>query len=222
VKLNTGLGYTSSLNPSYVGQSVTLTVTIASAATGTVQFLDSGTLLATVTVASGVAAFSTSSFAQGTHAISVVYSGDANYLGFQSAPLSQVVNAKASSATAVSSSVNPSIVGQSVKFTALVTPTSATGTVQFLDGTTLLGTASVSSGSASLTTTTLAQGAHSITAAYSGDAADTRVHLFGLDSDCKRGSAYGSIESNRDRLRLGPDQPRLDRQHHQRCHLRCL
>jgi hypothetical protein len=173
VKLNTGLGYTSSLNPSIVGQSVTLTVTIASAATGTVQFIDSGTLLATVTVASGVAQYSTANLAQGTHAITVIYSGDANYLGFQSAPLSQVVNAKATSSTGVSSSVNPSTVGQSVKFTASVTPTSATGTVQFLDGATVIGTATLSSGSASITTTSLAQGAHSITAAYGGDAADT-------------------------------------------------
>jgi len=173
VKLITGLGYTSSLNPSFVGQSVTFTVTINSAATGTVQFLDSGTLLATVTVTSGVAAFSTANLAQGTHSIGVVYSGDTNYLGFQSAPLSQVVNAKSTSATAVSSSVNPSSVGQSVKFAAAVTPATATGTVQFLDGTTVIGTATLSSGTASFSTTSLAQGAHSITAAYSGDAGDT-------------------------------------------------
>jgi hypothetical protein len=173
VKLITGLGYTSSLNPSVVGQSVSLTVTINSAATGTVQFIDSGTLLGTITVASGVAQYTTSSLAQGTHAVTVIYSGDSNYLGFQSAPLSQVVNAKAASGTTVSSSLNPSAVGQSVKFTASVTPTSATGTVQFLDGTTVIGTATVSSGSAAFSTTTLAQGTHSITASYSGDSRDT-------------------------------------------------
>jgi hypothetical protein len=173
VKLNTGVGYTSSLNPSVVGQSVTLTVTVNSAATGTVQFIDNGTLLATVNLASGVAQLTTSSLAQGTHPITAIYSGDTNYLGQQTAPLSQVVNAKTTSSTTVSSSLNPSTVGASVTFVASVSPSTATGTVQFLDGTTVLGTGTVSSGSAMFTTTSLAQGAHSITASYSGDATDT-------------------------------------------------
>ena len=45
-----------------------------------------------------------------------------------------------------------------------------TGTVSFLDGTTVLGTSGLTAGVAALTTSTLAAGSHSITAVYSGDA----------------------------------------------------
>jgi len=74
--------------------------------------------------------------------------------------------------TAVVSSSNPSSFGQSVTFTATVTPQAAgtpTGTVTFNDGSTQLGQSSLSGGTAMLTTSALAIGAHSITASYSGD-----------------------------------------------------
>src|SRR5262249_44941544 len=61
----------------------------------------------------------------------------------------------------------------SVSFTATVTPSTATGTIQFKEGASVLGTVAVSSGSASYSTTALAAGSHSITAVYSGDALDT-------------------------------------------------
>jgi hypothetical protein len=57
-----------------------------------------------------------------------------------------------------------------VTFTATVSPATATGTVQFLDGSTLLGTVALSSGNASLLTSTLNGGRHFITAVYGGDA----------------------------------------------------
>lgn len=84
----------------------------------------------------------------------------------------------------LSSSRNPSQVGQSVTFTALVTvtfnfnrPTSAkpnqTGAVTFFDGTTLLGSTPLNDtttpASASLTTPSLTAGTHNITAQYTGD-----------------------------------------------------
>ena len=53
---------------------------------------------------------------------------------------------------------------------ATVSPASATGTVQFMDGATALGTSAVSGGSATLAVSTLAAGAHVMTAIYSGDA----------------------------------------------------
>ncbi|HUA14746.1 MAG TPA: FG-GAP-like repeat-containing protein [Verrucomicrobiae bacterium] len=77
-----------------------------------------------------------------------------------------------STTTAVSSSSNPSSFGQSVTFTATVTPQSAgtpTGTVTFSDGSTQLGQSTVSDGAATLSTSALAIGSHSITASYSGD-----------------------------------------------------
>jgi hypothetical protein len=63
--------------------------------------------------------------------------------------------------------------GQSLLFNATVAPTTGsgvpTGTVTFLDGTTILGTGTVSSGKASFTGS-LGSGTHSISASYSGDA----------------------------------------------------
>jgi len=72
--------------------------------------------------------------------------------------------------TTVSSSLNPSLVGQSVTFTATVTGASPTGNVQFFDGATPLGTVALSGGMAALTTSALTQGTHPITAVYGGDA----------------------------------------------------
>jgi hypothetical protein len=73
--------------------------------------------------------------------------------------------------TSVVSSLNPSTSGQSVTFTATVTGSSPTGTVQFKDGGSDLGSAVTLSGSsAELTTSSLAVATHSISAVYSGDA----------------------------------------------------
>jgi Big-like domain-containing protein len=95
--------------------------------------------------------------------------GDSSHAGSTSPVLSQTVN-KASTATRVTSDSNPSKSGRTVTFTATVSPSIATGTVQFLDGSTPLGTVILNSGNASLSTSTLTVGKHSITATYSGDA----------------------------------------------------
>src|SRR5713101_141767 len=71
---------------------------------------------------------------------------------------------------AVTSSNNPSVFGQPVTLTATLTPTNATGTVQFKDGVTNLGSpVTVSGGTAAMIVSSLSVGAHSITAVYSGD-----------------------------------------------------
>jgi hypothetical protein len=75
--------------------------------------------------------------------------------------------------TTLVSSLNPSIFGQMVTFTATVSPSTATGSVTFFDGPNSLGTVALSGGSASLSTSTLSVGSHAITATYSGDANDS-------------------------------------------------
>ena len=85
------------------------------------------------------------------------------------AAFSELAVAKTNTSTALSSSANPSTYASSVTFTATVTPSSATGTVTFKDGTTTLGTGTLSSGKATFSTSTLKAGSHSITAAYGGD-----------------------------------------------------
>ena len=51
----------------------------------------------------------------------------------------------------------------------MVSPSGATGTVTFLDGSTSLGTGTLSGGIASLSTSSLSLGTHFIRAQYSGD-----------------------------------------------------
>ena len=179
----------SSLNPSLVGQAVTFTATVTgNTPTGTVQFKDGATNLgAPVALTGGSAALTTSALSIGTHPITATYSGDANNAGVTSSILNQVVNAPApvTSTTSLSSSANPSAAGQAVTFTATVTGSNPTGTVQFKDGTTVIGAVATPSesiaahagpkaalvgGTATLTTSALAPGSHSITAVYSGDA----------------------------------------------------
>ncbi|MEZ0449009.1 Ig-like domain repeat protein [Cellulomonas sp. ICMP 17802] len=58
--------------------------------------------------------------------------------------------------------------GTPVTLTATVTPTAATGSVEFFAGTTSLGTAVLSAGSAALTTSAIPVGTNSVTAAYLG------------------------------------------------------
>jgi hypothetical protein len=80
----------------------------------------------------------------------------------------------AQSDTTVAASANPSVYGQSVTFTATVSVATATGTVTFMDGSTVLGTGTLdgTTGTATFTTAALTVGAHSITAVYGGDASD--------------------------------------------------
>ena len=73
-----------------------------------------------------------------------------------------------SSTTTLTSSATSAVSGTSITLTATVSPTAATGTITFYDGTTSLGTATLSSGAASLSTSTLSVGTHSITATYGG------------------------------------------------------
>src|SRR5205807_1997910 len=128
--------------------------------------------LGTGTLSGGAATFITSGLTAGTHSITAVYSGDANFAGGTSPVLMQTVNRVASS-TSVASSNNPSIFGSAVTFTATVTSSATsipTGTVTFQDGAATLGTGMLSGGNATLATSALVGGVHSITAVYGGDA----------------------------------------------------
>jgi hypothetical protein len=165
----------SSLNPSTYGAEVTFTATVApsgaggpSGPTGQVTFMDGSTTLETDELVGGTTTYSTSTLEGGAHHITAVYSGDSNYNGSTSPVLVQTVK-PASTTVKLVSSKNPSTSGESVKFTATVTPSVATGTVTFLNGDSTLGTGTIASGKASYSTTTLPVGSNSITAVYSGD-----------------------------------------------------
>ena len=71
--------------------------------------------------------------------------------------------------TTLTTSTNSAQYGDQVTLTATVAPSGATGTVVFMNGTTVLGTGTVSGGVATLTTTTLSAGTYTITSSYQGD-----------------------------------------------------
>ena len=174
---------TSSHNPSGFGQNVTFTATVTTgpgtgALTGTVSISDGATVLISGLSlnASGVATFSTSTLTVGQHSITATYdnTNDPTHSTSTSAPalIQTVIEGTAVNLT---SSINPSTVGQSVTFTATVTTpgggVSPTGTVTFFDGSTPLGTQTLNGGGvATYATSTLANGAHQITATYNGNA----------------------------------------------------
>ncbi|MGA3213383.1 MAG: Ig-like domain repeat protein, partial [Terriglobales bacterium] len=286
-QLATTTTVTSSLNPSVYGQAVTFTATITPVSTpgptGTVEFQANGVDIvgcSAVAVSSATAqcvsggATLTNGLPVGTNAIVAIYSGDSNYVGSTSNPLSQVVTpavltvtgnpasmtyggaipafsatisgfvngdtvsvvsgtpslvvncsvgmirkkvtpqptclfpvgsypivaaqgtlaaanytftfvngtltvTQASSTAALASSPNPSVLGQSVAFTASVAPATAgsnglapTGTVEFqANGADISGCSAVATtyGVAVCTTTALPVGTNAITAIYSGD-----------------------------------------------------
>lgn len=75
--------------------------------------------------------------------------------------------------TFTSSTVNPSAYGQPTRFYAAVSPSTATGTVTFKDGTTTLGTATLSAGTATMFKAFEVLGARNLSATYNGDANNT-------------------------------------------------
>ncbi len=166
----------SSLNPAATNQPVTFTATVASqfggAATGSVVFSSGSQTLGTGSLVGNVATLTTSFATPGTYSISAKYSGDGNNAGSTSATLSQVIIA--ATTTVLASSLNPSLVGQAVTFTANVTSTAGSPpngeNVTFKNGSAVLGTAALSGGVAPLTTSSLPAGIFTITASYPGDA----------------------------------------------------
>jgi Bacterial Ig-like domain (group 3)/FG-GAP-like repeat len=114
-------------NSANVNQSVALTATVtpgtSGVPTGTVSFLDGTTQIGSASPnGSGVATFSTSTLAMGTHNITAVYGGDSNFNGSTSAAASVVVT---NSGFSLSSSVlSPASVapGGSGQSTITITP----------------------------------------------------------------------------------------------------
>lgn len=174
----------SSLNPATTGASVTFTATVTgSAPGGTVNFTRNGSSLSgcSAKALSGTgntrtATCSSTTLPAGTHSIVAAFSGDANNAASTSPTLSQVVTLPPTT-TALSSSLNPSTPGASVTFTAAVTGSAPSGTVNFTrNGTSLSGCSAKSlSGTgntrtATCSTSSLTAGTHSIVASYSGNA----------------------------------------------------
>ena len=181
-KAGSSTALSSSHNPSAFGQSVTFTATVTAVApgsatpTGSVTFKDGLTVLGSGGLVSGKAVFSTSALTVGAHSITADYAGSVDYNTSVSSVLTQTVN-KAATATTMTSSPNPSTLGQTVTFKVTVTAVAPgggtpTGTVTLKDGSTTLGASALVSGKATFTTSLLAHGSHAMTAVYSGSVDD--------------------------------------------------
>ena len=159
---------TSSPNPSDFQKSVTLTATVSSppgtpTPTGTVTFVDVNPL-GRQSLVNGQASLTTTFNVGGPHWLTATYSGDPRYFPVSSPQLVHIVNRAATTTTLVTSAL-----GDSVALIANVSPSAATGTVEFRDGSTSLGKQSMINGVSFLLVSALTGGVHSFTAVYSGD-----------------------------------------------------
>jgi hypothetical protein len=188
---------TSSVNPVLIGNEVAYTATVwgdaADVPGGTVTFYDNGEPVSTAALDNGSASWSTRYDEAGPHAIQAVYSGDSTYAAGTSETFTETVtDTKTPTQVGLWGWPNPAEIGAPVTLTAyvwagdpnggtdpsgemapapIICPASGfTGSVDFLEGETILGTGSVDAyGMASLTTSALDLGSHTITALYSGD-----------------------------------------------------
>src|SRR5262249_40085394 len=127
---NTTTALTASTAAPVFGQPVTFTATVSAVApgigtpTGTVTFMDGASTLGTGTLASGVATLTTTAtnnLGLGGHSIPAVSGAPTN--SNPSPPSAGTVTvSQASTSTTLASSANPSVLGQPVTFTAVVSP----------------------------------------------------------------------------------------------------
>ena len=169
----------SSQSPAGFGQSLTITATVsavdpgAGLPGGTVQFVDGSTKIGSPVSldGSGHAALSLSTLSAGSHNLTAVYSGDADFTAATSSQFQQSILKPAT--TIVTAALKSSVFGQAITFAAQVKSTAGgmpSGIVDFRDGDNDLGSVALKNGRASLTTAALGVGPHSITVVYQGDA----------------------------------------------------
>jgi hypothetical protein len=163
-------------NPTIVGSTVSFSakVTGSGIPTGTVIFSANGTPFgAPMTLdATGAAALNYSGLAAGSYTITAVYSGDANELGGTGTEAAQLVVAKISTATDLSSSTTGGLNPQAVLVATVLAGSGSvpTGTVTFNSGTTGVGAVALDANGVATLIPNLASGNYSIVAVYSGDA----------------------------------------------------
>lgn len=160
------------------GQTITLEAYVNPVlATGTVTFYNGSNAIGSAAINSigsssvGIAMLATTFSSIGTQSISAHYSGN----NFYSASTSAVKSIGVYSSQMASSSVTLQVstttpqYQTSVTLTSVVSPSSATGTVTFYNGSTNIGSAALNAGTASLTTSFAAGGTATLQAVYSGD-----------------------------------------------------
>lgn len=151
------------------GNSVTITQTVPTGATGTVNFYAGATLLGTGTISGGVATLATTAIPAGIVSITGAYSGNTNFIAATSPAASIVVAQATPVLTAPTASPSSTTYGTSVTLTQPV-PSGVTGTITFYANGISVGTGTISGGVATLSTTTLPVGTNALTTQYGGSA----------------------------------------------------
>jgi hypothetical protein len=161
---------TTPASPQFVGTSVTLKATVTPTATGTVQFeVGSSPIGSPVTVTGGVATTTTSTLPVGTDSLSAVFTPTVgNGFSGSTGTASFTVNPLTATSTGLQASpASPQYSGTAVTLTATVTPSAATGTIQFEVGSTHIGSpVTVTGGTAATTTSTLPVGTDTLNAVF--------------------------------------------------------
>jgi hypothetical protein len=139
---------------------------------GTVTFSDGGVAFITVSLdGTGKGSFTTSALATGNHELVASYAGSDTHAGSVSTKVVQAVGLPTTS-TSLLTSKNPTILGESVTFTAIVATSLGgvpTGSVTFKDGDKAIATSALDGGGrATFTTAALTEGLHAMTAVYEG------------------------------------------------------
>lgn len=204
----TSTALTVNANPALVGDSVQLAATVASddsSRSGGVVFFDGSTRLCAATLNSGgVASCSTSSLVLGQHNLTANYAGDANNASSTSPAVIEVI--KQSPRLVLEATPNPAVVTAAValRVSASATVGTPSGTVSFLDGTTLLGTAALNAtGVATITNQQLAPGAHALTAQYAGDAANAAGSSNTVNETIEQASTVTTLSSSKTATTVG-------------------
>ncbi len=200
----TAMSLSNASTASVVGQAVKLNAAVSGASpTGVVTFSEGSTTLGSASLASGVAALSYTFASSGTHTIQARYPGDSRNTA-ASSPLLNVAVAPASSATVLSAAANPVVAGTTLNLTARISGTGATtGTVTFLDGTTVLGSVALVGSSASFGTSFAISGSHSLSASYSGNSAATASKSAALAEVVSPGSTATTLASSVNPIGVG-------------------
>ncbi len=170
-------------NPAAAGNAVTLTATVtpaqasSNAITGNVEFSSNGAPIQSCTAVPvstfGVATCVTSFVPAGIYAVSATYSGNAYFAGSTGTTTVDSVSVATATTTALTVSPSTATPRSAVALTAMVSPTGATGTVEFFtNGTPIQSCTAVpvsSVGTAVCVTSFAAAGTYLLSASFSGD-----------------------------------------------------
>jgi Bacterial Ig-like domain (group 3) len=165
-------------SPQNVGTPVALNATVSPATAGTVQFKDGASNIGSpVAVSGGAASTSTNLLTVGSHTLTAVFTptNTTLFAGSTSPGVTFVVNGIPATPTTTALSVNPSTapaftavalhadVTRNSDNTALA---SGSGSVNFLDGTTVLGNSPLTASGADLSSSSFSVGVHQVTAQF--------------------------------------------------------